>query len=412
MKSARFFVLAFLILIFAFSTLLYGAVPQMINYQGKITTPAGALIDSSLSMVFSIYDNEPDVSPAWAETLVVQVEKGIFSVVLGNVHPIPTALFDGTVKYLGIKAGTDPEMTPRKEIVSVAYAYHSGADGDWTIDGDNIYRLDGRIGIGTTSPNASSKLHVEHNNYYAGYFKSNKLSGSTHVIHSEFTGSGTYDATAVYGKSTPSDYYGYGGYFEGGYRGVYAQVLPTGSQTYYGVYGFVFGGSGTNYGVYGAANGAGTNYGVYYAGGLGGSGSKSCIVKTSRGPTALYCQESPESWFEDFGEGELINGITRIELDRLFLETVTINDDNPMKVFVQLEGDCNGVYVSKGTTGFDVIELNKGTRSVPFSYRVVAKRKGFEDKRLDYTAAGENDAYLYPEAALRLKKEREKEKTE
>ena len=57
------------------------------------------------------------------------------------------------------------------------------------------------------------------------------------------------------------------------------------------------------------------------------------------------------------------------------------------------------MYVSKGIASFDVVELNDGTSSVPFSYRVVAKRRGFEHRRLDYTAAGENDPYLYPESA-------------
>jgi hypothetical protein len=264
---------------------------------------------------------------------------------------------------------------------------------------------DGDIGIGDTSPGA--QLEVKSTDNY--------------VLRSEHTGTATVDAMAVYGKSTPADYYGIGGYFQGGYQGVSGRVSATGASSYTGVYGSAttsgaggskYGVSGTatglgsNYGVRGYASGGTTNYGVYYSGGLGGSGSKSCVVKTSQGPTLLYCQESPENWFEDFGEGTLVNGQTHIELDALFLETVTINAANPMKVFVQLEGDCNGVYVSKGITGFDVIELKSGASNVPFSYRVVAKREGFEDRRLDYTAAGENDAYLYPEAAARMEKER------
>jgi hypothetical protein len=54
-----------------------------------------------------------------------------------------------------------------------------------------------------------------------------------------------------------------------------------------------------------------------------------------------------------------------------------------MKVFVQVEGDCNGVYVTnKTSTGFDVVELQEGGSNAPFSYRVVCKRKYYEDNRL------------------------------
>ncbi len=180
----------------------------------------------------------------------------------------------------------------------------------------------------------------------------------------------------------------YGGYF---------MADTAGTGTHYGVYGYS-----DIYGVYGS----GGNYGVYYSGGLAGTGSKSCVVKTSQGPTLLYCQESPENWFEDFGNGQLSRGQAHVDLDPLFLETVTIDPANPLKIFIQIEGECNGVYVAKGATAFDVIELNKGTSDISFSYRVVAKRKGFENRRLDYTEAGLNDAYLYPETAAKAQEER------
>jgi hypothetical protein len=121
----------------------------------------------------------------------------------------------------------------------------------------------------------------------------------------------------------------------------------------------------------------------------------------------MYCQESPENWFEDFGEAQLVNGRADIELDPLFLETVTVNDANPMKVFIQLLDECNGTRVVRSHTGFDVVELHDGTSNAAFMYRVVAKRKGFEDKRLDYCKAAEADSYLYPE--LREKERRELE---
>ena len=100
----------------------------------------------------------------------------------------------------------------------------------------------------------------------------------------------------------------------------------------------------------------------------------------------------------------LVDGRAHVELDPLFLETITIDAQNPMKVFVQLNGDCKGVYVIKGASGFDVVELQGGTSSTAFDYRVMAKRKGFEQKRLDYCKAAETDSYLYPE--LRKKEPR------
>jgi hypothetical protein len=105
----------------------------------------------------------------------------------------------------------------------------------------------------------------------------------------------------------------------------------------------------------------------------------------------MYSQESPENWFEDFGEGQLINGRAHIELDPLFRETVTINRQHPMKVFVQLNDDCNGVFVRRGLTSFDVIELQKGRSNAHFTYRVVAKRKSFENKRLELSEPVRNE---------------------
>ncbi len=259
----------------------------------------------------------------------------------------------------------------------------------------------GRIGIGTTTPNSNAKLTVVGTTDYdyAGYFSA-PVSEVTQVIHAETTGTNSQDDIAIYGKCHPVDYWGIGVQGEGGYKGV--EGISSGSTTggIYGVYGKASNsGSGNEYGVYGYAqeSGTGNAYGVYSEGDFGGSGAKCAIVNTSQGPTLLYAQESPENWFEDFGEGELMNGSVHIDLDKLFLETVTINGTYPMKVFIQVEGNCNGVYVSKGTTGFDVIELNNGTSNVSFSYRIVAKRKGYEDKRLDYCAAAENDSFLYPE---------------
>ncbi len=199
-------------------------------------------------------------------------------------------------------------------------------------------------------------------------------------------------------------------------KGVYGIAWATTGYTYgvcgwsrsdagHGVAGLAESTSGGTFGVYGE-DFSPSGFGVFYSGGLGGTGGKSCIVRTSQGPTLLYCQESPECWFEDFGEGQLVNGRCHVELDPLFLETVTIDQTNPMHVFIQLhDPDCEGVAVDRKPAGFDVVELKDGASNVSFSYRVAAKRKGFESKRLDYCRAAESDPYLYPE--LREKRLRE-----
>jgi hypothetical protein len=133
----------------------------MINYQGKLTDAGGGLVNDTVQMTFSIY---PDTlgSPAdWSETQTqVIVENGIFNVLLGAVDTIPLAVFDGNVKYLGVQVESDPEMTPLKPMVSVAYAYRAGtADGGgggggWVDDGD-VVRLEtttDSVGIGTNQP--------------------------------------------------------------------------------------------------------------------------------------------------------------------------------------------------------------------------------------------------------------------
>ena len=158
-----------------------------------------------------------------------------------------------------------------------------------------------------------------------------------------------------------------------------------------GVYGISNASSGNNFGVWGQNN-VGT--GVVGSSTLGtavlaigtfvATGTKSAEVKLDDGtPIRLFSEEATEVFFSDYGSAALSGGYARVELDPVFLQTVTINEQHPMKVFVQLEGDCRGVFVAnKSATGFDVVELQGGASSAPFSYRVVCKRKHYEDERL------------------------------
>ncbi len=109
-------------------------------------------------------------------------------------------------------------------------------------------------------------------------------------------------------------------------------------------------------------------------------GSKNAVVGTLTGARALYTEESTEVWFTDYGFGRLEQGRARILLDPVFAQT--IDPAEPYHVFVQAYGDAE-IYVTDRTpTGF-VVQLRAGDPGVEFSYRLVAKRLGFEGQRLE-----------------------------
>jgi len=89
----------------------------------------------------------------------------------------------------------------------------------------------------------------------------------------------------------------------------------------------------------------------------------------------LHCTEAPEILFEDYGEGQLINGRTHIKIDPIIAKNITVNEKHPLRVFIQLEGECNGVYVTNKTgNSFDVVELASGISNAKFQYRIVGNR--------------------------------------
>jgi len=110
------------------------------------------------------------------------------------------------------------------------------------------------------------------------------------------------------------------------------------------------------------------------------SGMKSAAVKIADGSLRrMYCLESPVSYFEDLGTGQIADGHGSVTLDPMFVSTVDTAD---YMVFLTPDGDCQGLYVeSKSKSGFAVRELMGGKSSIKFSYRIVAKRTGIANER-------------------------------
>lgn len=180
--------------------------------------------------------------------------------------------------------------------------------------------------------------------------------------------------TGTTGSTNTNNYYG--GYFAGGVGGGFS-IPPA-------------------YAYVGIKHGALTNgtYGTNYK--IIGNGNVSTLVDDSAGnKRILFAPEAPEILFEDYGVGKLQNGSVYIEIDPLFAKSIHVSEKHPLKVFIQLEGECNGVFVTEKTaSGFLVKELNGGTSNTPFSYHIVANRA--DDIASDGSIASKHVGLRFP----------------
>jgi hypothetical protein len=118
------------------------------------------------------------------------------------------------------------------------------------------------------------------------------------------------------------------------------------------------------------------------SGNMTASGTKSAVVTTERfGKVKLYAMESPENWFEDFGSAALPGSAATVAIDERFAATVNLN--RGYHVFLTPLGPCS-LYVSEKTsTSFTVRALGGQCAGLAFDYRIVARRVGFEELRLE-----------------------------
>lgn len=109
-------------LLFAAPAALGAAVPATVGYQGRLYDQNGNPVSGTMSVTFALYAGGSGGTAVWSETQSVSFANGYFAVQLGSVTAFGTTAFDGTVRYLGVKVGTDAEMTPRTAVASVPYA--------------------------------------------------------------------------------------------------------------------------------------------------------------------------------------------------------------------------------------------------------------------------------------------------
>jgi hypothetical protein len=101
-----------------------------IAYQGRLADANGNPLTGTYNMVFKLYDVAASGTALWTETWsggsAVQVNDGLFNVLLGSITPIPqNVIEENDTLWLGVRVGTDAEMVPRVQIGSVPYAVES-----------------------------------------------------------------------------------------------------------------------------------------------------------------------------------------------------------------------------------------------------------------------------------------------
>jgi hypothetical protein len=287
------------------------------------------------------------------------------------------------------------------------------ADGDNLLLGEqNSSSSETRITRSGTTPNVSS-LVVDNNSGHCVVGNSTFVDpfggGFAGVVGTSQTGNGvqgiSQEGTGVLGRSTATNGTGvrgeakaFGVLGEAEAMGVVGVATPVDDEG--GAYG-VFGeadleaaGDGvTGFGVLGVARSGENNYaGAFFGkvdisgnllvgGDLTVEGAKSALLRQPDGSLRrVYALESPESWFEDLGRADVVDGRARVELDNAFAAMVKTDDYH---VFLTPEGDTQGLYVSaRRPDGFEVREQQGGTSNLTFSYRVVAKRGDIEAERL------------------------------
>lgn len=126
-----------------------------ITYQGQLQDASGP-VDATVDMAFSLFENEVGGSPISGPIPLtdVSVMDGLFQVELD---------FGGQAYANGLWLAIEVEgesLAPRQAITGAPFAVSTapGSGSNWEVSGAHIHYLDGRVGIGTSLPNAALQV--------------------------------------------------------------------------------------------------------------------------------------------------------------------------------------------------------------------------------------------------------------
>lgn len=298
MKQAGSCLIFFCVLL-VISVAAVAAVPQLINYQGRLTNSVGAPLDTTASLVFTIYADSLGLANLWSETHPgVVINDGLFQVLLGSMTPLSETVFSGDKRWLGVQLQGGPAPSALVPIVSVAYAYRSTKSDTAgvalsSVGGGDITSVVADTGLAGGSTSGEAVLRLAANGVLSRHIKDGEItdadvSASADISWAKIAGraatrnlaniftednwhrgtlrvgdstfSATIDGVSIGNSDFPSQSYML--HAERNYNtalpryGLYTSLSNISSGAMYGIYGFA------NAPTAGSANG-GVVYGVY-----------------------------------------------------------------------------------------------------------------------------------------------------
>jgi hypothetical protein len=218
------------------------AVTSSINYQGRLTDSGGNPLSGTYTMSFKLYETSTGGTALRTDTQSVTVTDGLFSTPIN----LGTSSFDGRALWLGIKVGSDPEMTPRQELRPVPYALSlrpgAGIIGSVSY-GPMLYVRNTYAGPGygdgivaeTLAPNSYSVWAIAAGNNSRGVYASTSGSGS-YGVHAQTSANSSHGVFAY--TSGVGSYGVYASTFGNYSPGVYAYTTGSNSE---GIQAYTFG---------------------------------------------------------------------------------------------------------------------------------------------------------------------------
>lgn len=390
-----------------------------VPYPGSLADGAGQpVVDGAYDFAFALYEAQSDGEPLWTEMQEgMAVRDGTFTALLGGVEAIPADVLSGETRWLEVAVRGPEEdkfttLAPRQELSAVGETdaapqalscEHTHVGEEWTANipwsnsafkvynygnGPSIWGWNGGGGNGLRGSAMGSGLGV--------YGESQN---STGVVGRSADGRGGEGySTAGYGVYGESET-GFGLVAKGNTSGV---GDTTGDLLLEGLWGDIFAPGGsmelasaenivlrldTDGDSVACLEILDTDY--HDVATFCEDGTKSAVLQTeSYGQRAVYALESPEVWLEDFGTASLVDGEATVAFDPIFAETVNLEMDYHVFVTPLCQEPVLLFVTARTGTGFVVkgVTLDNQPSDCAFDYRIVAKRLGVEDLRLEPVA--------------------------